>query len=359
MCCLLALYFPVRTMAQDTDSTKTLSKDQGIVFSTDKLDFKLSGGIYLYDYAPFMKNSKNNFSIYAFILKIDAATKDQRYGLHMETRSRDTKLRPFYHSVIWFQEAYAFARTKVGDVHVGKFYKKVGLFWDDSFWGNIQYFNGLKLNPEFGAELIGTKKTGSQTKIGYSLQYINNNDHVDGALEGRDVESDTNAVFQYGVTARIAPTFQLTSAASLTVGASGLTGMIRRTKGVSFRLSQIAADATLNIGKGTLFGEILHQWGEKDNTYHPLSRLGYDNVTYYLAGARYLFLKKLLLRISYSQANYQGAKSVERELLPGVVYHIRDNLAVIVEYDHWKLKPKNLPVTTIDESLNFVIHYNF
>lgn len=356
---LLATCCSSRLVAQEKDSSRIAKDDQELILSTPHMDFKLSGGIYLFDYAPMMKGAKNDFSIYAFILKTDVMTKDKRFGLHVETRFRDTKLRPFYPSTVWFQEAYAFAHTNIGEVHVGKFYKKVGIFWDESFWGNILYFNGLTLHPEFGAELVGSKNTGGQTKINYSLQSINNNSHTDGALEGRDVESDTNAAFRYGFTARIAPSLQLGDQYSLTIGVSGLTGTIERTVGSSFQLSQMDGDVTFKAGDASVFSEILYQRGEKDDVHHPLSRPGYDNTVYYWGGVRYFILKKLLLRFSYSRAYYLGALSVEQEFLPGITYSIQNNLAIIVEYDYWKLQPEKLPSTTVDKSLNFVVNYNF
>lgn len=356
---LLAGCCSSHVMAQDKDSSRTSPKDRGLTLSTNHVDFKLSGGIYLFDYAPLMKGAKNDFSIYAFILRTDAVTKDKRFGLHVETRFRDTKLRPFYSSNVWFQEAYAFAHTGMGDVHIGKFYKKVGIFWDESFWGNILYFNGLVLNPEFGAELVGSKDAGKRTKINYSVQYINNNDHIDGSLEGRDVESDTDAAFHYGFTARFAPTFQLGEKSFLTVGVSGLTGKIDRIVGQSFQLSQVDGDASFKLGDGAIFGEVLYQKGEKNDVLHPLSRRGYDNTVYYWGGIRYLLFKKLLLRFSYSQANYLGADSVGREFLPGITYNLRNSLALIAEYDYWEPQPEGQPSTIMDRSLNFVINYNF
>src|SRR5205814_464154 len=116
-----------------------------------------------------------------FYVNADSATDDGKYGLHIQARARDSKFRPYFDSNVWLQEAYAFAKTPAGELHVGKIYRRVGLFWDGSFFGNVQYFNGLKLNPDYGAELSGRW---------YSVQYITNNAHVAGSLDGRDVESD-------------------------------------------------------------------------------------------------------------------------------------------------------------------------
>ncbi|HKI85794.1 MAG TPA: hypothetical protein VKA53_03515, partial [Thermoanaerobaculia bacterium] len=154
---------------------------------------KLAGGIYLYYYAPSLTGVQSYFEVYTLYGTLDAKSADGRYGLHVDARARDSKLRSFYTSNLWLEEAYAWARTPLGEFRAGKFYRRVGLFWDDSFFGDIQYFNGLKLNPDFGLELVGERDLHPRVAVRYSLQLFTNNDHVDGALDGRDVESDPNA----------------------------------------------------------------------------------------------------------------------------------------------------------------------
>ncbi len=356
---LVCVVYSITSHAQSVDSGQLSKNTKGVAIATPNIDFKLSGGIYLFDYLPLVAGTNNDLSIYAFVLKLDAETKDKRFGLHVESRVRDTKLRPFFNSNIWFQESYGYMHTSWGDLHVGKFYKKVGFLWDGSFFGNVQYFNGLKLNPEFGGEFVGKKAAGDHVDIDYSVQYISNNDHVDGALAGRDVESDTNAAFRNGITARIAPTFKLARRVNLTVGVSGLTGQIDRVVGKSFQMSQVAGELNLEVGKVGFLGEVLVLNGEANDAAHPLSRAGYDNAVYFFGSIRYQVFKKLLARVSYSQVNYQGANSVERELLPGLVYTVRKNVAVIVEYNYWDVTPTGAQSKLLDKSLSFVLHYAF
>jgi Na+/proline symporter len=355
----VAVHLSRTPRGEQKDSGLLSPKPNGMVLTTSSLNLRLSGGIYLYDYLPLPRGEDNNFNIYAFILGIDASSKDGKFGLHTETRFRDNKLRPFYTSTVWFQEAYAFAHTKFGDVHVGKFYRKVGFLWDGSFFGNIQYFNGLKLVPDFGAEWVGKVAAGENTSWDYSVQLISNNSGTDGALNGRDIQSDSNAHFRNGITGRLAPTFRLGKSVSITPGISALTGGVRRTVGPDFQMNQVAGELTIAVGKATLIGEVLRLTGEADDAAHPLSRPGYDNATYYFAGVRYAFCDRLTGRFSYSQANYEGARSVERELLPGVVYAVGGDLSLIVEYNYWNLTPKSQSATLLDNSFNFVVHYSF
>jgi hypothetical protein len=329
--------------------------------------FDLSGGIYLFQYLPALQGVDPKLEIYAFLLNVDAATADRTYGLHVQTRARDSKLRSYFVSDVWFQEAYVWAKTPAGDVHAGKFYRKVGVLWDDSFFGNVQYFNGLKLNPDYGVELVGTRPAHARSafSLDYSVQYFANNDHVAGSLPGRDVESDPAATLRDTATARLVPTWSLGAGRSVAVGLSGLSGRIERTAGApgpSFSLSQVASDVTLTWGPTVSYVEVLEQKGIRPAlAVDPASgpRLGYLDGTYLLAGVRWQALPRLNLRLNYSQVDYKDLKTTEVEVVPGAIVKLHDKLDLIVEYDGWKSEPRGGPDTFIDKSYNLVLHYSF
>jgi len=300
---------------------------------------KFSGGIYLFEYAPILRGASDKLEVYALVLNGDSVSDDGRFGLHVQGRARDTKLRLYFDSTVWFQEAYAWAKTPAGDVRVGKVYRKVGLFWDDSFFGNVQYFNGLKLNPDYGAEVIGSD---------WSAQILTNNDHVAGSVDGRDVESDRDAKLRGLVTARYAPTVSL-GANRLTLGASAASGRISRTGAESFRVTQIAGDATLVRGPLTTYVELLHQDGERA----PATRLGYATATYLLAGVRWQATQRVNARVNVSRAAYEQ-HGHEIELVPGIVVALAKNVSLINEFDYWKGDG-----VVIDRSFNFVVNYRF
>jgi hypothetical protein len=320
----------------------------------------LSGGIYLFQYLPTDNIDQSKFEVYALVVSVDAATSDRMFGLHVETRIRDTKLRDFFFSNIWFQEAYAFVRLPLGEIRAGKIYRKVGIFWDDSFFGNVHYFNGLKLNPDFGVELTGSPVSlRDNITMGYSLQYLTNNDHVDGSLPGRDVESDPDARQRHTVTARLEPSIPLSGNVSLSIGVSVLHATIRRTAGPNFSLNQLAGDVALTAGPGSAVIEILRQNGELNDANHPYGRLGYDNATYLLGGLHWNVCQNVKARINYSSARYDGSHATEYELLPGVVFQATGNIGLILEYDYWQIKPDSGPRSVIDRSANIVIHCTF
>ncbi len=320
----------------------------------------ITGGVYLFENIPTAEVTANSFEVYMFMLRFDAATDGGTFGLHVEPRFRDTKFRSFFTSNIWLEEAYAYGKLPFGQINIGKFYRKVGLLWDDSFWGNLHFFNGLKLNPDFGAELLAGHEITSRFRFDYSLQFFTNNDRVSGALDGRDVESDGNARLRNVVTVRVEPKFTLTENVTLDLGLSGMTGKIDRMNGPDFFIRQFGGDVSLTAGPVNPYFEVLRQKGEPNNTAHPFSRPGYDDATYILAGARWRVNPVTILRVNYSFADYDGAKSKETELVPGIVFRIARGLNLITEFDYWQLQqPEGGAIAVIDRSLKLVVNYNF
>jgi hypothetical protein len=320
----------------------------------------ITGGVYLFENIPTAEVTANSFEVYAFILRFDASTEGGTFGLHIENRIRDTKFRSFFTSNIWLQEAYAFGKLPFGQINLGKIYRKVGLFWDDSFFGNVHFFNGLKLNPDFGGELLGDHDITGRFSLEYSLQFFSNNDQVSGALPGRDVESDPNARLRNVITARLVPKFTLAENVTLTLGFSGMTGKIDRGTGSDFTIKQGAGDVSLVAGPVNPYFEVLRQVGEPNDAAHPLSRPGYDDATYILAGARWRINPVTIVRVNYSYADYDGANAKETELVPGIVFRIAQGLNFITEFNYWQLQqPAGGAITVIDRSLKLVINYNF
>jgi hypothetical protein len=169
----------------------------------DRLPFNLGAGVYLFYYQPvdnttFAPTDKTGyFQVYAFYLKLDSefVSKAGAFGGHAEIRMRDgghlaagsvnQYLRGFFSSNIWFQELYAYYRPwSILNIKAGKIYRKVGIFWDDSFFGNLQYFDGNKLAPDWGLSIEGIRNfAGGRVGIEYSAQYFYNGSGTNGSLD--------------------------------------------------------------------------------------------------------------------------------------------------------------------------------
>lgn len=379
----------------------------------NRLPFDLSAGVYLYYYQPLSEtvltpgDLTGSFQVYAFYLKLDK----EWHGLggHVEMRMRDgghvgagsmnAYLRGFYSSNFWFQEIYAYYHPRRWlNLKAGKIYRQVGIFWDDSFFGNIQYFDGLKLNPDYGLSLEGDKGfAGDRVVLGWSAQYFMNSDGINGGLsyqrqvaspinssgaldpytldpnpEGELIGSGTPAsALKHVVDGRLTLTVRPARRLSVALGASGLTGLVHRINAYSLlpdeeRFSQVAGDLTISVGPVTAYGEFLRQFGP-----------GARDADYALAGAR-LRVWRLSIRFNTSYVRYLLDRDVEEFILqPGVTFTIGGGLSALVEYDEWQRKdPRGLPVPgapfpvmgtlptskdfiSYDRSLNFVLAYSY
>ena len=115
-----------------------------------------------------------------------------KIGVHVQMRFRDSgvPLRPFYvNDDFWFWEAYGFLDTPLGRLKAGSIYRQFGLFWDDSWWGNVQYMDGLKLRSDYGVSLEDTPDFKDDFKIDRYFQFFFAQSRVSGAILGADSDS--------------------------------------------------------------------------------------------------------------------------------------------------------------------------
>ncbi|HEY7955925.1 MAG TPA: hypothetical protein VII38_11565 [Polyangia bacterium] len=366
----------------------------------NRLPFDLSAGVYLYYYQPLSETTLSpgdltgSFQVYAFYLALDK----QWHGLggHAELRMRDgghvgagaanAYLRGFFSSNFWFQEIYAYYHPRRWfNLKAGKVYRQVGIFWDDSFFGNIEYFDGQKLNPDYGLSLEGEKGfSNDRFVLGWSAQYFYNSDGINGGLdyqrtvgtvegnphtyspnpEGElDFTGARTTEIKHIVDGRLTATARPTRKLSIALGASGLTGVVHRQIGSTpadeARYSQAGGDLTVTAGPVIAYGEYLRQFGP-----------GMRDADYVLAGVRAHFWR-LSARFNASYVNYHLAPVMEEFILqPGVTATIGGGLSVIVEYDEWErrgvptLTPNGRFVPTTgfapyDRSLNVVLVYQY
>jgi len=309
------------------------------------------GDIYLYQFLPMdVAGETPKFELYALSAQIDG--RHGRWGFHADYRFRTTKLRNFFPGNTWLQQGYVSYATPWGELKAGSFYRRVGLDWDGSFFGNLQYFDGLKLDPEFGLGFEGSHRFSDHWSSEYSVQYFSNDAGINGSLPGRDFISEAGAHARHDVTARFAPVLHLYRDTSLTVGGSWAHGDIRRDSGPDNQRQQWATDATLQTGPLLTYGELLHQSIAGQILVAP------QPADYGLAGIRWT-RGRYQPRLNFSQANYHGLKPHREYILqPGVTVLLGGGFSVLTEYDFWRSRTA-LQNTTVDRSLNLVLAYHF
>ncbi len=354
--------------------------------------FELGGGIYLFHFAPIdLEGADANTEVYALFLNVDRS--EGPFELHIQGRWRDTKLRPFFPSNVWIQEGWVGYTQDLSDqltegarvsVRAGKFYQRIGRFWDGSFFGNIQYFDGLKLDPEFGAEVEASAPIGKVELTAYG-QLLLQGDRVNGSLAGRDVEGFDGAQEENGfaVGARTAILVAEPGGRPLTVtlGVSGLSERAELAGGprallvgsdrgqgivpvprdadpdeIDVDLDHLTVDGEL--GWGDVLGYV--EWTRRSTSGFgaAATSLPGSRADYWLVGAQAAF-GPVALRYNYSRSDYDDAGFSEEIHQPGVTLSPVDWAHLILEYDDWTRDGPPALEARIDRSVEIVLLVEF
>jgi hypothetical protein len=313
---------------------------------------RLSGGIALYFYQP-TNGWQNQFLIYTN-LRFDARW--QPFGLHLEPRLSNEKMRSYYDSLAWVQEAYLFLDAAPVVFKAGKLYKQLGLFWDGTFYGNIQVYEGLKLDPNAGVSLEG--KLGEKAGAAFWAQFFVVDGHTNASLLGRDTISAPGARRRNTVLAHVQPFLQLSKTSKLEVGFSGEHFDADLPSG-SNSVWRGAIDTKLTWADLGFWGEVLHQSGANVDAYPypgdpkatpPVPPRASGHNTYLLAGAEYT-IAPVTVRYNLSIARYADVSVQEVLHVPGVGLKFNDNTSFLAEYASWSQYSRE-GTSDVDQSLN-------
>jgi hypothetical protein len=326
----------------------------------DDLKVSVGGGMILYWYQPLKGRiggapTRNFFEVFEAKLRVDATF--GRYGVHILPIVRDTKERGFFPSVAWIQETYAFARFEPVTIKVGKVFSQFGRFWDNSFYGNAQEYDGLKLDPNHGISIEG--KVGEQERMG--LQFFAQYFIIDGvtnySLPNRDTMSITGARRRNYLVGRVEPFVKVGAITTLKLGLSGgffqadIPGFSKQGVG------RIAVDGTVMVENLTAWAEYIHQFGNHLET-SPFDGTDmdtpYQKADWLMIGGEYTY-GRLTVRYNYNLGSYSPIDYKETRHVPGIAFALHDNLFVLLE---WALAHRHNAgeATLLDNSLNLTIH---
>lgn len=124
------------------------------------------------------------------------------WGARADVRGADEKFRPYFAGNVWLQEGYAFRKTAIGDVRVGKVERAFGLE-DDTFGGDVLSGLGLKRNPEWGLALDGKTRVRRWDTVDWRASWGGGSDRVSWEADGVDVESDPAARLRDALSVRV------------------------------------------------------------------------------------------------------------------------------------------------------------
>ncbi len=284
----------------------------------------------------------------------------QSVGVHAEFRFRDTadKFRPFFDHTYWFYEAYGYADTRIGRIKAGRIWKRFGLDWDDTWWGDVQYFDGFKLAPDDGFSWENTWHPAATFKLDSFVQYFVAPSNISGSLVGANPQSVTGSSERNVGVIRIVPTWQLTDDASLALGISTLAGEIKNTAARGNNTNQLAwaADITYKWNGFKVFGEV-------DQSFGVLNRKRYvsggpsNRITDLLAGMAYRY-GPVTYRFAWS-AGFDANPSGHQYLwVPGVTIAMTKNINLYAEYVRWDVTDRTGKRTTFEDGFQLVLNWH-
>ncbi len=285
-------------------------------------------------------------------------------GVHTQARFRDlSTFRSFFPSKLWLYEAYAKVDTTEGTFKAGKIWRRFGLDWDNSFWGPIEYFDGFKLNPDWGFSWEGTHKFDSTFTLDYFGQFYVHQDGVNGSLAGADSESEVGRNNRNISNLRILPKISLTEKTSLELGLSGMEGEIYSRHSANVHHDAYAFDlsAIHKFGRNAearVFGEFLESHGTL-NLKNYVTGGPSDRAREALAGFNVRY-GPVTYRVSYSEAMYAHPSGHQKLWLGGVTLAISKNIDLYVERVRWDATNDTLQThTNFDNGWELALNWRF
>jgi hypothetical protein len=322
--------------------------------------FSIGGGLIVYYYQPTEGPGDNNVSVFFANLLLDG--KWDRFALHVEPRLRDSKLRAFFDGPAWLQEAYGSATLGPVTIKLGKEYKLLGLFWDNSFYGNVQVYDGLKLDPNYGISLEGQAR--GAIGADFSAQFFVVDGGTNVSLANRDTMWTSGARRRNALVGRVAPFLDF-GTGKLQVGLSAEHFEADLPEGEN-GVTRAAVDARFTYRSFGVWAEGLLQKGRHVDNFPysgdpsatpPTPGLASDDNKYVLVGAEYS-IGPITLRYNLSYANYDSVDTTELMHVPALGVQLQEHLSLLGEYVHWT-RHSDAGDSDVDKSVNVTLNGHF
>ena len=326
-------------------------------------------------------------SMEAFRASIVLDGKVERYGVHIDFRARDKRLRAFSDGTSWLEEAYVSldllpASPAWGPLtlKVGKAYAQFGRFFDYQFYGGLGLRDGFKIDPNYGISLEGVLGREKVFGARYFGQYFVLDGGMNTSLDHRDTISNAAPLSGYPgnlarkrnmFVARVEPFLQLAKTVSFRVAGSvqNFTADWGPTRDQS-NVLRYGADVSADVAWFGAWAEYVEQRGTSslNNPFPPAAAVDMANdpygrpssaarpgrssnhIRYFFAGGRFTY-KGVMLRYHYSASHYANVTvptadiagvelptvSVREKLhTPGISLFITPQLSLWIEHPIWK-----------------------
>ena len=371
--------------SSSSSGSSTTPTDAGVKPPEKVTEIKIDihGGVWLFYWQPFgistdpvakargvtgIPDENNFFRMHQAHINFDGSI--GRWGMFFNANVRDTKMRDFYTGTAWIEEGYAYYKHPQAWIKIGKSYNRFGLFWDNSFYGNVHFYDGIKLDPNYGISLEGSVGKETGPRLGYYGQYFIMDGRTNGSYVGRDTISIPNARRRNIGVARLEPAYFWSKEHSLTLGLSGQYFQADIPAPIGKKhVFRFGADFYANIGPVSVWGDVSRQMGQSVTEW-PIPP-GIDPVTnlpiegrasskndYFLIGAE-ARIKKVVLRYNFSAVRYNDVAVSEFFHVPGLGYNMNDNLQFLVEFAYWNQKTATGQEALFDRTIATTIHGYF
>lgn len=280
------------------------------------------------------------------------------FSVHVNPHFRDTKVREFYTSNVWLQQAYGSYQSSGVKVSAGKIENQLSVLDDDSFYLNLPYFDGIKYESDYGLSVEGAHDLSEAWSLHYTGQYFVTDGHTNGSLRDRDTVWVDGGHRRHIAVARVDPGYRFSPTTSLRFGVAAQVAAVDLGSGANDPVLRLDGDFSFVTGPVRLFGEAIFQLGQTVTRY-PLeakgnlsSRASSRNL-YAVAGGG-VRIWRFYPRYSVSLAQYADVGVTEMTHVPAVSFLAHEHMTLMLEYGYW---PRYNPTRTLlyDNSLNFVI----
>jgi hypothetical protein len=278
-------------------------------------------------------------------------------GLHAEVRTREKdRFRPFIDGRTWIYEAYGSASGRFGTLKAGNVVSRFGLDWDGSFYGNVPYFDGLKLDPDRGISWERPWQINDAFSLASYVQFFTGENDVNGSISGADPESSHLFEEQDTAIVRLVPRWQLGGNGTLQLGVSVLTGEVDNVLGAPHDLDGTAFDASYTVGDFMVYGEATDLEGARHPT-HYVTGGPSDEAETNLIGAQYT-IGRTTLRYTFSSGDYENPGGRQELRLLGATVAITDNVTFYAEYVDWDVQAAGSPEVKFEDGFQFVLYWS-
>jgi hypothetical protein len=283
-------------------------------------------------------------------------------GGHMELRLRETDtFRTFIDDQVWTWELYAYIQDdELGTLKAGQLYNRFGLFWDGVFFGNAPYFDGLKLDADYGFSWEKTTEVHDCLKVDSYAQFFLHEDQSNGSFGGADAESVIGYTERNTGVFRVVPTWTLGDGSQLALGTSAMIGEIDSKIALpNETVWAYGVDCTYTRGPWKCFAEVSDLHGVR-NPVNYVSGGPSDQLVNCLGGIHYT-RGPVTYRCTYSNSLYQNPRATQNMVLAGVTVTLTKHVDFYLEYVNQRVDGAVLPGRNgpFFNSLEWVINWRF